>query len=170
MKEIEKKLSVDNDVLRYLTELTAEKIKDFFDYCDQPEEVIFHGGGTKNSFLMELLGEKLKKHNAQAWLVNTGWSGGAYGTGERIDLPITRRMLTSILDGELENTDFIPDPNFKILVPDKVPGVDSNILNPRNTWNDKESYDAKANELIALFKNNFIKYESFGDYSKAGPD
>ena len=118
----------------------------------------------------KLLGEKLKKHNAQAWLVNTGWSGGAYGTGERIDLPITRRMLTSILDGELENTDFIPDPNFKILVPAEVPGVDSNILNPRNTWNDKESYDAKANELIALFKNNFIKYESFGDYSKAGPD
>ena len=118
----------------------------------------------------KLLGEKLKKHNAQAWLVNTGWSGGAYGTGERIDLPITRRMLTSILDGELENTDFIPDPNFKILVPAKVPGVHSNILNPRKTWNDKESYDAKAKEIIALFKNNFIKYESFGDYSKAGPD
>lgn len=118
----------------------------------------------------ELLGEKLKKHNAQAWLVNTGWSGGAYGTGERIDLPVTRRMLTSILDGELENTDFIPDSNFKVLIPTKVPGVDSNILNPRNTWNDKDSYDAKANELITLFKNNFIKYESFGDYSKAGPD
>ena len=118
----------------------------------------------------KLLGEKLKKHNAQAWLVNTGWSGGAYGTGERIDLPITRRMLSSILDGELEDTDFIPDPNFKILVPAKVPGVDSNILNPRNTWNDKDSYDLKANELITLFKNNFIKYESFGDYSKAGPD
>ena len=118
----------------------------------------------------ELLGEKLKKHNAQAWLVNTGWSGGAYGTGERIDLPVTRRMLTSILDGELENTDFIPDPNFKVLIPTKVPGVDYNILNPRNTWNDKDSYDAKANELITLFKNNFIKYESFGDYSKAGPD
>ena len=118
----------------------------------------------------KLLGEKLKKHNSQAWLVNTGWSGGAYGTGERIDLPITRRMLTSILDGKLENTKFIPDPNFKILVPTEVPGVDSNILNPRNTWNDKDSYDAKANELITLFKDNFIKYESFGDYSKAGPD
>ena len=118
----------------------------------------------------KLLGEKLKKHNSQAWLVNTGWSGGAYGTGERIDLPITRRMLTSILDGKLENTKFIPDPNFKILVPTEVPGVDSSILNPRNTWNDKDSYDAKANELITLFKDNFIKYESFGDYSKAGPD
>ena len=118
----------------------------------------------------ELLGKKLKKHNTQAWLVNTGWSGGAYGTGERIDLPITRRMLTAILDGELETTDFIPDPNFKILIPAEVPGVDSNILNPRNTWKDKKSYDAKAIELIDLFKKNFIKYESFGDYSEAGPD
>ena len=118
----------------------------------------------------ELLGEKLKKHKAQAWLVNTGWSGGGYGTGERIDLPITRRMLTAILDGELENEEFTPDPNFKILIPSNVPNVDSKILNPRNTWDDKEAYDAKANELIQLFKTNFTKYESFGDYSKAGPD
>ena len=118
----------------------------------------------------ELLGEKLKKHNSQAWLVNTGWSGGAYGTGERIDLPVTRRMLTAILDGELDNVEFTPDLNFKILVPDNVPDVDSNILNPRNTWADKEAYDSKAKELITLFKNNFVKYESFGDYSKAGPD
>ena len=62
------------------------------------------------------------------------------------------------------------DPNFKILIPAEVPGVDSNILNPRNTWKDKKSYDAKAIELIDLFKKNFIKYESFGDYSEAGPD
>ena len=118
----------------------------------------------------ELLGEKLKKHKAQAWLVNTGWSGGGYGTGERIDLPVTRRMLTAILDGELENEEFTPDPNFKILIPSNVPNIDSKILNPRNTWDDKEAYDAKANELIQLFKTNFTKYESFGDYSKAGPD
>ena len=89
--------------------------------------------------------------------MNTGWSGGAYGTGKRIDLSITRIMLTSILDGKLENTNFIPDPNFKILVPTEVPGVDSNILNPRNTWKDKDSYDAKANELITLFKNNILE-------------
>tara|TARA_B100001142_G_scaffold29157_1_gene25996 strand:+ start:213 stop:1775 length:1563 start_codon:yes stop_codon:yes gene_type:complete len=118
----------------------------------------------------ELLGEKLKTHNAQAWLVNTGWSGGAYGTGERIDLPVTRRMLTAILDGELEDTIFSPDPNFKILIPSEVPGVETTILNPKNTWKDQEAYDIKANELINLFKNNFVKYESFGNYSKAGPD
>ena len=118
----------------------------------------------------ELLGNKLKKHNAQAWLVNTGWSGGAYGTGERIDLPITRKMLTAILEGKLDDASFSPDPNFKILIPNEVPGVDSTILNPKNTWNDKEAYDLKANELITLFKNNFVKYESFGNYAKAGPD
>ena len=118
----------------------------------------------------ELLGNKLKKHNAQAWLVNTGWSGGAYGTGERIDLPITRKMLTAILEGKLDDARFSPDPNFKILIPNEVPGVDSTILNPKNTWNDKEAYDLKANELITLFKKNFAKYESFGNYAKAGPD
>jgi len=118
----------------------------------------------------ELLGKKLKKHNAQAWLVNTGWSGGAYGIGNRIDLPITRRMLTAILEGELDNVNFTPDPNFKILVPESVPEVDSNILNPRNTWDDKDAYDTKAKQLIKLFKNNFTQYESFGDYYRAGPD
>ena len=118
----------------------------------------------------ELLGKKLNKHNAQAWLVNTGWSGGGYGIGKRIDLPVTRQMLTAILNGELENSNFKPDLNFKVLIPENVPGIDSSILNPRNTWNDKEAYDKKADELIKLFKENFVKYESFGNFSKAGPD
>jgi len=118
----------------------------------------------------ELLGQKLKTHNAQAWLVNTGWSGGGYGLGERIDLPVTRQMLTAILDGKLKNTDFTPDSNFKVLIPDNIPGVESNILNPRNTWKDKNAYDERAKELINLFKKNFVKYENFGNFSKAGPD
>ena len=118
----------------------------------------------------ELLGQKLKKHNAQAWLVNTGWSGGGYGIGERIDLPVTRQMLTSILNGKLKDMNFTPDLNFKVLIPENVPGIDSNILNPRNTWHDKRAYDAKTKELINLFKKNFIQYEDFGDFSKAGPD
>ena len=118
----------------------------------------------------ELLGQKLKKHNTQAWLVNTGWSGGGYGIGERIDLPVTRQMLTSILNGKLKDMNFTPDLNFKVLIPENVPGIDSNILNPRNTWHDKMAYDAKTKELINLFKKNFIQYEDFGDFSKAGPD
>ena len=71
---------------------------------------------------------------------------------------------------KVENVNFEADPNFKILIPTNVPGIDSKILNPRNTWEDKDAYDSKAKELIELFKNNFTKYESFGDYSKAGPD
>ena len=117
----------------------------------------------------ELLGEKLKKHGAQAWLVNTGWSGGSYGIGSRIDLPITRRMLSAILNNELEEVEFKPDPIFRVLVPESVPGVENNILNPRNTWDNKDAYDSKAKELVELFKNNFVKYESFGNYSNAGP-
>ena len=117
----------------------------------------------------ELLGEKLKKHEAQAWLVNTGWSGGSYGVGNRIDLPITRRMLSAILNNELEDVEFKPDPIFRVLVPESVPGVENNILNPRNTWDDKDAYDSKAKELVELFKNNFVKYESFGNYANAGP-
>ena len=79
-------------------------------------------------------------------------------------------MLTAIIEGKLDDASFSPDPNFKILITNEVPGVDSTILNPKNTWNDKEAYDLKANELITLFKKNFAKYESFGNYAKAGPD
>ena len=117
-----------------------------------------------------LLGQKLKQHNAQAWLVNTGWSGGGYGIGKRIDLPVTRQMLTAILNGQLNNSVFAPDSNFKVLIPESVPGVEEKLLNPRNTWEDKNAYDTKVKELINLFKKNFVKYENFGNFSKAGPD
>ena len=76
----------------------------------------------------------------------------------------------AILDGELEDSDFAPDPNFKILIPSEVPGIETTILNPKNTWKDQNAYDMKAKELISLFKSNFVKYESFGSYSNAGPD
>jgi len=79
-------------------------------------------------------------------------------------------MLTAILNNELENTQFTPDKEFKILIPESVLGIESTILNPRNTWEDKKAYDEKAKELIKLFKNNFKKYESFGNYAKSGPD
>jgi len=117
----------------------------------------------------ELLGDKLKKHDAQAWLVNTGWSGGAYGIGKRIDLPVTRRMLSAILNNKLDDVNFSPDPIFRVLIPESVPGVENNILNPRKTWDDKDSYDTKAIELVKLFKDNFVKYQSFGNYTEAGP-
>jgi phosphoenolpyruvate carboxykinase (ATP) len=79
-------------------------------------------------------------------------------------------MLTAILNGQLNNSVFTPDSNFKVLIPESVPGVEEKLLNPRNTWKDKNAYDTKVKELINLFKKNFVKYENFGNFSKAGPD
>ena len=78
-------------------------------------------------------------------------------------------MLSAILNNELHDVDFRPDPMFRVLVPESLPGVEDRILNPRNTWEEKEAYDSKATELVELFKNNFVKYESFGNYAKSGP-
>ncbi len=108
----------------------------------------------------ELLGEKLKKHKVNVWLVNTGWSGGSYGTGERIKLKFTRSMITAALKGELDKVDYETHSVFGLAMPKTCPNVDAAILNPRNTWKDKAAYDAKANNLAASFVKNFSKYES----------
>ena len=106
----------------------------------------------------ELLGEKLKESNVKVWLINTGWSGGAYGVGSRIKLPFTRAIITAALNGDLENVAFEKHPLFGFEMPTSCPGVPSEILNPRNTWDDKEAYDAKAKDLGLQFINNFKKY------------
>lgn len=107
----------------------------------------------------ELLGKKLEANpDVNVWLVNTGWSGGAYGTGSRMKLSYTRAMITAAMNGELDSVDYEAHPVFGILMPKEVPNVPSNILVPRNTWADKEAYDKKANELAQLFVKNFAKY------------
>lgn len=106
----------------------------------------------------EMLGEKIDQHNAQVYLVNTGWSGGPYGVGKRMNLPYTRAMITSALKGELDKEEFEAHPVFGVLVPKNVTGVPSDILNPRNTWADKEAYDAQAKKLATLFVENFEKF------------
>ncbi len=107
----------------------------------------------------ELLGKKLEEHpDAKVWLINTGWSGGAYGTGSRMSLKYTRAMITAALNGELDNVEYLPHSVFGVLKPQSCPGVPSEILNPRETWADKEAYDKKANELAGLFVKNFEKY------------
>lgn len=109
----------------------------------------------------ELLGKKLEEHtDVNVWLVNTGWSGGAYGTGNRMSLKHTRSMITAAMNGELNNVEYIAHPVFGVLVPQFVPNVPAEILNPRDTWADKEAYDKKANELAQLFVKNFDKYAS----------
>lgn len=107
----------------------------------------------------ELLGEKLEEHpNINVWLINTGWSGGAYGVGNRMSLKYTRAMITAAMKGELNEVNYEAHPVFGVLMPESCPNVPSEILNPRNTWTDKAAYDAKANTLAGLFNKNFAQY------------
>lgn len=106
----------------------------------------------------EMLGKKLKESGANVWLINTGMTGGIYGVGKRMSLKFTRALITEALNGNLENVAFETLPIFNFQIPTSCPGVPSEILNPRNTWEDKIAYDAKATELAAKFNDNFKKY------------
>lgn len=106
----------------------------------------------------ELLTAKLAKHNIPVWLVNTGWTGGGYGSGTRMKLSHTRAMLTAVLDGTLAGVKFEPDPVFGIAVPTEVPGVPSNVLKPRSTWPDPVAYDRQAAMLAGMFREAFAKH------------
>ena len=110
-----------------------------------------------------LLREKIANHGATCWLVNTGWTGGAYGTGSRMPIKATRALLTSALDGSLNEATFRKDPNFGFDVPVTVPGVDAGLLDPRSTWDDKDAYDAAATKLVGMFADNFEQYVPYID-------
>lgn len=107
----------------------------------------------------ELLGEKLNTHNAQVWLVNTGWIGGPYGTGSRIDIAYTRAMISAALDKRLLNATFETHPVFGLSMPTSCPNVPAELLNPRNTWADKDAYDAQARKLASMFNSNFEQFK-----------
>ncbi|HWT61123.1 MAG TPA: phosphoenolpyruvate carboxykinase [Ochrobactrum sp.] len=111
-----------------------------------------------------LLRKLIAEHKVDCWLVNTGWTGGAYGTGKRMPIKATRALLSAALDGSLNNAEFRTDPNFGFAVPVEVPGVDASILDPRSTWADKAAYDAQAKKLVDMFVNNFEKFESHVDH------
>lgn len=106
----------------------------------------------------KLLGEKLEQHNTNVFLINTGWSGGPYGVGQRMSIPYTRAMVTGAIEGLLDNVPFELDPIFNIYVPTECPGVPNDVLNPRNTWIDKAAYDRSAKALAGLFAKNFAKF------------
>ncbi|MFM8781932.1 MAG: phosphoenolpyruvate carboxykinase (ATP), partial [Gemmatimonadota bacterium] len=106
----------------------------------------------------EMLGELLDKHQAQVWLVNTGWSGGAYGVGSRMKLSYTRAMVRAALAGKLDQAQVTPDPIFGLPIPSAVEGVPSEILQPRNTWTDGNAYDAQATKLAGMFQENIKKF------------
>jgi phosphoenolpyruvate carboxykinase (ATP) len=105
-----------------------------------------------------LLGERLARHGSRVWLLNTGWSGGGYGVGNRMKLGYTRAMVNAALSGALGGAEFAPDPVFGIDVPAAVPGVPSEVLRPRDTWADGSAYDAAAAKLAKMFKDNFERF------------
>jgi len=111
----------------------------------------------------EMLGEKMKQHNVNIWLINTGWSGGEYGVGSRIKLPYTRAMITAALNGALDNVEYVTHEVFGLNMPTSCPDVPSEILNPKHTWEDKSAYDQKANNLAEAFVKNFSEFESFAN-------
>ena len=118
-----------------------------------------------------LLRDLIAKHNVDCWLVNTGWTSGAYGVGHRMPIRDTRALLHSALDGSLKDAEFRTDANFGFAVPVAVDGVDGKILNPRDTWADKAAYDAQAAKLVQMFIDNFGSFESHvdGDVRDAAP-
>jgi phosphoenolpyruvate carboxykinase (ATP) len=111
----------------------------------------------------KLLQEKIARHGANCWLVNTGWTGGAFGTGKRMPIKATRALLTAALNGSLNGATFRKDPNFGFEVPVAVEGVDTGLLDPRGTWADASAYDAQAAKLVRMFAENFGKYVPYID-------
>ncbi len=110
-----------------------------------------------------MLRDKIARHGATCWLVNTGWTGGAYGTGERMPIKATRALLAAALDGSLSEVEFRKDPNFGFEVPLSAPGVSDDLLDPRRTWKDPDAYDRQAAKLVAMFAANFAQYETHID-------
>lgn len=111
----------------------------------------------------KLLQAKIKAQGSDCWLVNTGWTGGAYGTGSRMPIKATRALLSSALNGSLNDAEFRKDPNFGFEVPVSVPGVADVLLDPRRTWADPAAYDAQAAKLVAMFAQNFAQYVPYID-------
>jgi len=121
----------------------------------------------------DLLGKKIDEHNVNVYLVNTGWSGGAFGVGKRMSIKDTRACIDGILSGSINDAEFETLPIFNLSIPKSLKGVkDNSILNPRNTWEDKEKYDEELKKLAQMFIENFKRYSDSGsefDFSKAGP-
>lgn len=119
----------------------------------------------------ELLAKKIKTHNSNVWLVNTGWTGGPFGVGSRMNLPHTRKMLSEAIEGNLDDAEYYTEPVFGLNIPKHVDGVPDSVLIPRETWEDPDAYDQKAKKLADMFKENFKKFEDEASEAliEAGP-
>ncbi len=135
------------------TEAGVTEPKATFSACFGAPFLPLHPG-----YYAQMLGEKMKENNVNVWMVNTGWSGGAYGVGNRMKLSYTRAMITAALNGGLDNVEYEKHSVFGVMMPKSCPGVPQNILHPRYTWADRTAYDYQAKQLATLFINNFEKY------------
>jgi phosphoenolpyruvate carboxykinase (ATP) len=119
----------------------------------------------------DLLQAKLDKHGSKVYLVNSGWSGGPYGVGQRMSIKTTRTCIDAILDGSIDNAEFVVDPIFGYEVPKSLPGVEGGVLDPKSTWAKPEEYDKMADKLVDMYVKNFKIYEGKGsvDYTQYGP-
>jgi phosphoenolpyruvate carboxykinase (ATP) len=135
------------------TEKGVKEPEATFSTCFGAPFMVLHPG-----VYADLLGKRMSEHKAKCWLVNTGWSGGPYGVGQRMKIGHTRAMIRAILNGSLAQVETRPDPIFGVGVPVSCPDVPSEVLTPRNTWTDKDAYDQKARDLARRFNENFKKY------------
>ncbi|BBP91730.1 hypothetical protein BsIDN1_53480 [Bacillus safensis] len=119
----------------------------------------------------EMLGKKIDEHGAKVFLVNTGWTGGGYGTGKRMNLAHTRAMVQAAIEGDLDNAEMITDDIFGLHIPLHIPGVPDEVLQPAKTWDDQEAYQEKAHFLANEFKKNFQKFSHAASdiEAKGGP-
>ncbi|MGC9471090.1 MAG: phosphoenolpyruvate carboxykinase (ATP) [Bacteroidales bacterium] len=122
---------------------------------------------AKPAVYAAMLGEKMEKHHTRVYLINTGWSGGAYGTGKRIDITLTRKMVNAALNGELERVEYISDDRFHVDIPRTCPGVPAEMLVPENTWTDKQAYTDTANKLARQFSDHFDRAYGNQDISES---
>jgi phosphoenolpyruvate carboxykinase (ATP) len=147
------------------TERGVKEPQPTFSACFGAAFLVWHA--TKYA---RMLGDRLREHDSKVWLINTGWSGGPYGTGERIKLKYTRAIVHAALGGELDESDTRRDPIFGLAVPTEINRVPANVLNPRSTWSDPAAYDAQAKKLAGMFRENFEKIGNVDAATKnAGP-
>ena len=147
------------------TERGVKEPQPTFSACFGAAFLVWHA--TKYA---RMLGDHLREHDSKVWLINTGWSGGPYGTGERIKLKYTRAIVHAALGGELDESDTRRDPIFGLAVPTEINRVPANVLNPRSTWSDPAAYDAQAKKLAGMFRENFEKIGNVDAATKnAGP-
>lgn len=170
------KLSADQAMYYFLSGYTSKLAGTEKGLSDEPQATFSACFGEPflplhPSKYAELLGDRISKHRASVWLVNTGWTGGAYGVGERISLPYTRAMVTSALDGSLAAVATRIDDTFGLEVPVSCPSVPDDVLDPQSTWADKGAYTEQAKGLAARFRENFTKYEQYvtPEVVSAGP-